>query len=447
MTDVDMPAVRYAWRDDVSLAYQIAGTGPIDLVYLQGYLSNVELNWEHPALARFLRELAGLARLIVADRRGLGLSERFTPVDTPPTEVLVDDVAAVLDAAGSARPVIFATGDCGWMAMLYAATYPDRVSGLILYGTAATWKRTDDTPWGLTDEAVLRSAERVRDELGTGQWMLRANPSITANDWDIAWGARYERLSLTPGAVYTETIRFSQTDIRSILAFIQVPTLVLHRTGDTETEVAHARHLASKIRTAQLVELPGQDHFPWIGNQDAVLEQVRRFVVSVHSDEMVFNRVLSTVLFTDIVDSTSAAARLGDENWTRLIEAHNTVIRSLIARYQGKEINTTGDGFVAIFDSPARAIRCATGAVDAVHVLGLQIRAGCHTGEIELAGDDIRGVTVHAAGRIAAEAEPDEILVSGTVKELVAGSAFEFRDRARRTLKGLPNEWALYAVS
>lgn len=443
---MEMPTIRYAWRGDVSLAYQVLGDGPVDLVYMQGFLSNVELNWENPALARFLRELAASTRLIVTDRRGLGLSERFTPADTPPTEVLMDDVKAVLEAAGSDRPVIMATGDCGWIAMLYAATYPERVSALILYGTSASWRHTDETPWGQTDEEIRVESEWVRDHLGTGRWMEKANPSLASHHRELSWGARYERLSLTPGAVYSESLRFAQADVRSVLPLIQVPVLVLHRIHDPEVVVDSSRHLADTIRTARLVELAGRDHFPWIGDQDAVLREVSRFLATVEDEEIRFDSVLSTVLFTDIVDSTRRAAELGDAEWSETVKAHNAVIRSLIARYQGREVNTTGDGFVATFDSPARAIRCAVDAHEAVGSLGLEIRAGCHTGEIRLIGDDVGGVAVHTAARVAGLAGPGETLVSRTVKDLVAGSSFQFAERGVHELKGVPGKWPLYAI-
>lgn len=441
---MQMPPIEYAWRGDVSLAYQVLGSGPIDLIYLQGYLSNVEINWENPRLARFLRELATHTRLIVTDRRGLGLSERFTPADTPPTEVLMDDVAAVIAAAGSVRPVLFATGDCGPMAMHFAASHPEEISGLILYGTHPTIRKTEDTPWGLTDSEAIEEAEWVRDQFTSGQWMVRTNPSVASQERDVEWGARYERLSLTPGAVYTESIRFSETDVRSVLPTIQTPTLVLHRTEDPEDEIEGARFLAGQIRTATLVELAGSDHFPWMGDQDAVLREVTGFLASVRAEEADFDRVLATVLFTDIAGSTQTASDMGDVAWSSLLEKHYAIMRSVLSRYRGTEVNTTGDGVVATFDGPGRALRCAFAAVEASGRVGLQIRVGAHTGEIQRLPGDIEGLAVHVAARVVALAEPGETLVSRTVKELVSGSGLEFADRGTFELKGIPGDWQLF---
>jgi len=441
---MDYPPIEYAWRGDVSLAYQIVGSGPVDLIYLQGYLSNIELNWENVALARFLRELGSFSRLIVSDRRGLGLSERFTPVDTSATEVLMDDVKSLTEAVGANRPVIFATGDCGPMALLYAAHYPDRAAALILYGSWATTKKTEETPWGDDEQTTLRESEQVRDSYGTGAWMFRTNPSMTRSEADRKWAARYERLSLTPGAVYTESIRFAETDLRGILPYIQVPTLLIHRTGDPEVPVAASHHLAEHIQLANLVELDGSDHFPWLGDQGAVLALIRDFIGQLRVEETAFESSLSTVLFTDIVGSTEMAARMGDAAWESRLEQHNATLRSVVSRFQGRIVKSTGDGFLITFDSPARAIRAADQAIAAVSKLGLQIRAGCHTGEVKWSEDDLSGVAVNIASRITDLAGPSQLLVSRTVKDLVAGGPFQFAEKGTRTLSGVPGEWQLY---
>ena len=441
-----MPPIEYAWRGEVSLAYQVLGDGPIDLIYLQGYLSNVEINWENPRLARFLRELGAHTRLIITDRRGLGLSERFTPADTPATEVLMDDVAAVIAATGSVRPVIFATGDCGPVAMHFAASHPEQISGLILHGSHATVRKTEDTPWGQTDSEVIQQAEWVRDRFTTGEWMANANPSIISHPGDTEWAARYERLSLTPGAVYTESLRFSETDVRSVLPAIQTPTLVLHRTGDPEDEIEGGRFLASQIGTAKFVELAGSDHFPWLGDQDSVLREVSRFVQGVQAEEADFDRVLATVLFTDIVDSTRMVSEMGDGEWSSLLRRHYLVMRSVLSRFRGNEVNTTGDGILATFDGPGRAVRCALAAIEASHQIGVEIRAGGHTGEIQQLPGDVGGIAVHVAARIAALANPGEVLVSRTVKELASGSGLEFASRGNFELKGVPGDWPLFQV-
>ncbi len=286
---VDRAETRYAWNGDDSLAFQVLGDGPSDLVYYQGQLSNVEFQWEHPAWVHFVRELVRFSRLIVTDRRGLGCSERFTARDTPPLETLADDLRAVLDAAESERTAIFATGDCGFVAILFAALHPDRVAALILHETAATWLRTDDTPWGRSEEQLQRSAQESCRADGT--WSQRVNPSLTADDSGLAWCVRYERLSCAPGGCLADAARFGRTDVRGVLPTIQVPTLVLHRADDPE-EAQSSRHLAGAIRTASLVAVPGFDHFPWAAHQDAVVHVVESFLAEVQAEEAELDRVL-----------------------------------------------------------------------------------------------------------------------------------------------------------
>jgi pimeloyl-ACP methyl ester carboxylesterase len=367
---VERPETRYAWNGDIALAHQVMGDGPIDLVYLQGYLSHLELNWEHPALARFLRELSGFSRLIVTDRRGLGCSERFTPTDTPPIETLVDDVLAVLDAVGSERPVLLVTGDCGFLAVLFAATHPERLTAVVLYGSSPRWRRSDDTPWGLTKEQLEADLVSLRARWGTGSWACEANPSLGLDRSGAEWCARYERCSIAPGAAYSEAIRFAETDVRGVLMSIQVPTLVLHRTDDPEHWVDGSRYIAAHIPAATFVELDGSDHFPWAGDQGSVLREVERFLVAVRAEEADLDRVLATVLFTDIVGSTEKVAELGDASWRDLVERHHATVRALLARYRGREIDTAGDGFFASFDGPARGVQCAHAIVKAVRPQG-----------------------------------------------------------------------------
>jgi class 3 adenylate cyclase len=437
---------RYAWNGDISLAYQAFGEGPRDLIYQQGYLSNVELNWKQPACARFLRELARLARVVVTDRRGLGCSERFTPADTPPIEDLLGDVSAVSDTVGCARPVHFATGDCGPLACLFAATYPDRLSALVLYGTAATWKLTDETPWGQSDEQHEAEARTIRASLGDGSWTLKRASSVLSGEGGLRWAKRYERLSLTPGSVYWEAKRFAETDVRGVLSSIHVPTLVLHRAGDPEEAPAAGRHLASRIPRATYVELDGEDHFPWAGDQGPVLQTLEDFLATTEAELAELDRVLATVLVTDIVGSTGKAAELGDTAWSELLERHNTAVRAVLGAYRGREINTTGDGFLSAFDGPLRGIRCAQEIVQAATGLGIEVRAGLHTGEVERVDDQLAGVAVHAAARVAGLALPSEVLVSQTVKDLVVGSGLLFEDRGAHELRGVPGEWRLYSV-
>jgi len=441
---VEQPETRYAWNGDSSLAYQVVGDGPVDLVYLQGFLSNVILNWEHPACARFLRDLSRFSRLIVTDRRGLGCSERFTPADIPPIETLVDDLRAVLDEAGAERPVIFATADCGFIAMPFAATYPDRVAALILYAADATWRKSDEIPWGGTEQELAENTKR--NCCGPpADWFRRVNPSLAADERGVAWCTKYAHMSLSPSGCLVDGWRFRQTDLRGILATIQVPTLVLYRTEDTWDAQASA-YLASRIRTAKLVELPGFDYFPWAVHQDATIREVERFLGSVRAEEADLDRVLATVLFTDIVGSTEKVAELGDAGWRDLVERHHATVRALLARYRGREIDTAGDGFFASFDGPARAVRCAEAAVEAVRPLGIEIRAGLHTGEVETIGDKVGGIAVNIGARIGGMARASEVLVSQTVKDLVAGSRLEFEDRGEHVLGGVPEAWRVFAA-
>ena len=443
---VDMPRTRYAWNGDIALAYQVLGEGPIDLVYLQGYVSNVDLNWEHPALSRFLRELARLGRLIITDRRGLGCSERFTPADTPPIEALMGDLEAVLDAVGSTRAVIFATGDCGFIASLFAATYPGRTAALVLFGSASTWLRNDELPWGWTEQRLQEETVWLRAHLGDGEWMRQAAPTLFSNTRELAWAGRYERLSVAPGAVVAEALRFARTDIRGILPAVQTPTLVLHRVGDPYEDIRSGRDLAARIHGAKLLELEGSDHLAWAGDQQAVIQAITEFLAGVHREEADLERVLATMLFTDIVGSTEKAAFLGDRNWAELLQRHHQIVRGLLARYKGNEISTAGDGFFATFDGPARAVRCALATLDAVASLGIEVRAGVHTGEVETINGQPGGLAVNIGARIGALAEPSTLLASSTVKDLTAGSGLQFEDRGERQLKGVPGSWHIYAV-
>jgi class 3 adenylate cyclase len=445
---VDRTEIRYAWNGEVALAYEIVGGGPLDLLYLQGSISNLEVAWENASLARFLRRLAEMARLIVTDRRGLGCSERFTPADTPPIETLMDDVLAVLNAAGAEQPVVLATGDCCFFACPLAATYPDRLRALILFNPAPTWRRTDETPWGRTEEQLEKSFRWVQANLGNASWTRRANPSVGPSERELEWFRRYERLAQAPGALYAEARRFAETDVRGILSSIQVPTLVLHRTANSEEgPVEGGRYLASRIPGATFVELDGGDYWPWIGDQAAVIQQIELFLATIREEEADLDRVLATVLFTDIVGSTEKAVELGDRGWRELVAGHDAAVRALLSRYRGKEVDAAGDGFFATFDGPARAVRCGQAIVEAVKALGLEVRVGLHTGEVAATGKVVRGIAVNIGARIGSKARPSEVLVSQTVKDLVAGSGLSFEDRGRHLLKGVLDEWHLFALA
>jgi class 3 adenylate cyclase len=440
---VNRAETRFAWNGDVSLAYQVIGEAPADLLYLQGYCSNVDANWESPYLARFLRGLAAHGRLIVTDRRGWGCSERFTPGYVPDVDILTDDVLAVLEAAGSERASILATYESAIVASLFAATYPARTRSLILVDPQVTYLPTDETPWMPSLEQWQEQIRLMRESWGTLEW------------WDAPegqereWFARYARASVTPGGLAAEISSFLHTDIRAVLPTIQVPTLVLvdsDRFYEALPETGY--YVASKIPGARVVEHSsgGGPHFHWYGRGEAIVSEVGRFLSEIGEEEASFDRILATVLFTDVVDSTKRAAELGDRRWRDVVERHHATVRALLARYRGEEIDTAGDGFFASFDGPARGVRCALAIADAVRPLGLDVRAGVHTGEVERVGEKLGGLAVSIGSRIASLAEASEVLVSQTVRDLVAGSGLAFTDRGEHELKGVPGEWRVYAA-
>jgi class 3 adenylate cyclase len=428
----------------VSLAYQVYGTGPADLIYLQGYCSNVDVNWESPYLSRFLRGLAGHARVIITDRRGWGCSERFTPGYVPDVDVITDDILAVMAAVGSERASILATYESTIVGSLFAATYPERTRSLVLVDPQVTYLPTEETPWMPSLERWEEQIQAVRDTWGTPAW------------WDSppgaerAWFSRYARASSTPGSLAAELTSYLDTDIRPVLPTIQVPTLVLVDTDSFyEVMPETGRFVAEKIPGARVVEHSSQGghHLHWYGRGDAIVSEVGRFLSEIGEEEASFDRILATVLFTDIVDSTKRAAELGDRRWQELLQRHDATVRTLLARYRGTEIDTAGDGFFASFDGPARAVRCAIAITDAVRSLGIEVRAGLHTGEVERVHDKIGGLAVNIGARVAALAAPSEILVSQTVRDLMVGSELGFQDRGSHELKGVPGEWRVYAAA
>lgn len=438
------PETRYTKVGDVHIAYQVTGDGPRDLVIVPGIYTHLEEQWTEPSSARFLERLASFSRLILFDPRGTGLSDRAP--ELPLLEEQMDDVNAVLDAVGSRRAALMGISQGGPMAALYAATYPNRTTALILYGTYAVVRADEDFPWG-RDPAWLEEWGDVLDrQWGTGALLDRLAPSRAGDPAFRRWWSRFERYASAPGNALAYFHMNEQIDIRSVLPTIGVPTLVLHREHDAFRGIETSRHLAERIPTAKLVSLPGEDHVQWLGDQDALLGEVEEFLTgSRPSPEPV--RVLVTVLFLDIVGSTDRAAELGDRRWRALLEGFRELVRSELHSHRGREVDTAGDGFLATFDGPARAVRAALTVRDAVGELGLQIRAGLHTGEIELTEDDVTGIAVHIAARVMAEAAPSEVLVSRTVTDLVVGAGLEFEDRGERPLKGIPGAWRLYAAS
>lgn len=434
---------RYAKSGDVHIAYQVVGSGALDLVVVPGWVSHLETAWEQPALARFLERLASFSRLILIDRRGTGLSDRVAEV--PSLEDRMDDVRAVMDAAGSEKAALFGISEGGPMCLLFAATYPERTRAVVLFGTTACVMQRDDYPIGIPSEPFEAFAERMAAEWGTGVSAEVFAPSIADDGAFRRTWARVERNSASPAGIQTLMQMLFSTDVRAVLPRVRVPTLVVHREGDRALRKEGGRYVADRIRGARYVELPGDDHFPWVGDAEAILGEVEEFLTGMRSASDA-ERILTTILFTDIASSTAHAAGMGDQRWRDLLASHDALVRREIARFRGREVKQVGDGFLATFDGPARAIRCACAIRDAVGTLGIEIRAGLHTGECERTGDDIGGIAVHIGARVAASAAPREVLVSGTVKDLVAGSEIAFADRGTHQLRGVPGEWRLFAV-
>jgi class 3 adenylate cyclase len=453
---VERPETRYAKSGDYHIAYQVVGTGPVDLVYVPGWISHLDLYWEEPSVAHFLRRLASFSRLLVFDKRGIGLSDPVPTSDMPNLEERMDDVRAVLDAAGSERAAVLAQGYGGPIAMLFAATHPERVPALVLYSpTVKAGQRTDDFPWGPTPQQGVEWHEQTggwgTDEFAAS-WVARLAPSAAEDTRFIQWAARMMRTAASPATARAFMKMNSYMDAREVLPLIRVPTLVLGRDqatlpkGSVDTPpMEEARFVASRIPDATLRVLSGRDYLPWIGDEESIVKEVAAFVTGappVQESE----RVLLTVLFTDIVDSTRRAAELGDRSWRELLERHNALVRGHLAEYRGREVDRAGDGFLATFDGPARAIRCAHAIAASASREGVEIRAGVHSGEVELVEQGIAGIAVHIGSRVASKAAPAEVLVTSTVRDLVAGSGIDFEERGEHGLKGVPNRWQLFSA-
>ena len=444
MTYVE-PETRYARSGDVTIAYQAIGKGPLDLVVVPGWVSHLEESWRNPTYRQFMQRLATFTRLIRLDRRGTGLSDR---VDRHATlEQRMDDVRAVMDATGSEKAALMGISEGGPMCTLFAATYPERTEALILASTLASGIRTDDYPWALSPQLYQKFLDRVESEWGTGFSAELLAPSMAGDQEAVRAWARLERNAVTPRGARELFGMLGHTDVRHVLPTVSVPTLVLHRKDDRATQVGGGRYLAEHIPGARYVEFDGDDHVPWTPDgSDEFLDEIEEFLTgSRRAAEP--ERVLATVMFSDVVDSTQRAAEVGDRAWRELLERYYGTMRGELETWRGREIDTAGDGFFASFDGPARAIRCACAARDAVARMGIAIRVGLHTGECEVIGDKIGGIAVHTGARVAAQAHADEVLVSSTVKDLVAGSGLNFEDRGSHELKGLPGEWRLYAAA
>jgi pimeloyl-ACP methyl ester carboxylesterase len=441
-----MPETQYARGGGINIAYQVVGDGPFDLVYVPGWVSNVEGSWEEPTQERFLRRLARFSRLILFDKRGTGMSDPVAESRLPTLEERMDDVRAVMDAAGSERAAIFGFSEGGNMSALFAATYPERAIALVTFGIFAKRLRTADYPWAPTPEERRRDIELVEREWGREMDLDVLAPSAAADPEFKRRLLSYLRRSASPSAAAAILRMNSEIDIRGVLPAIHVPTLVLHRTDDIEAKVEEGRWIAGQIPGAKFVELPGADHLPWVGDQDALVDEVEEFLTGVRPIREA-DRVLATVLFTDIVGSTQSAAQLGDRRWRDLLGRHHTAVRRELVRWRGREVDSAGDGFLATFDGPARAIRCGLAVAADARTIGLDVRAGVHTGECELLGDKVAGIAVHTGARVAALANSGEILVSQTVKDLVSGSGIAFDERGEHELKGVPGRWRVYAAA
>ena len=435
---MDAP-IRYARNGDVHIAYQVVGDGPIDLVYTPGIWSNLEVMWEWPAWREYLLRLASFSRLVLFDMRGVGLSDRG---DRPPIlELQADDLGAVMDAAGCESAAVFGGARGSAMTMLFAAQYPERVRALVLYAPVARTVRAADWPYGRTEEEHRAFFSRFVEEMGTAKNLDLQGPS--GDERFSRWWARFERLVASPGAYRELAEILTELDVREVLPLVRVPTLVLHRSGDRILPVEQGRAVAERIAGARYVELAGDDHIPWMGDWEPLVDEVAEFLTGARPAHLA-DRVLATVLFTDIVQSTERIAALGDRRWRELLGEHRSLVRRALGAHRGVERDTAGDGFMATFDGPARAIRCAQAVVsESQRSLGVEVRAGVHTGECEVLEDGLTGLAVHIAARIAGTAGAGEVRVSSTVRDLVAGSGIAFADLGMWRLKGIDEEWRL----
>jgi pimeloyl-ACP methyl ester carboxylesterase len=438
------PETRYTKSGNVNIAYQVIGTGPRDLVLVPGWVSNVDVFWEEPSVARFLTRLASVSRLILFDKRGTGLSDRAA--EMPNLETRMDDVRAVLDAVGSQQAALCGYSEGGPMCALFSATYPNRSSALIMLGSYARLKPDRDYPHGRPADATRAWIETCEREWGQPVGLEARAPTLAADIRVRQWWARFLRMSASPAAAVALIRMNYEIDIRHLLPSIRVPTLIMHSVGDQAIDVGASRYMARNIRGARYVEMPGMDHLPWGDGADIILDEIEEFLTGARH-HLEPDRILATVLFTDIVGATEKAATLGDRKWHDVLDGYYTVARRELARFRGREIDTAGDGVFAAFDGPARGVRCAQAISGGVRSLGIEIRAGLHTGECEVMGEKVGGIAVHIGSRVASKAGPGEVLVSSTVKDLVAGSGLRFEDRGTHSLKGVPDEWRLFAVA
>ena len=440
----ETPRTRYARSGDAHIAYQVFGEGDLDLVFVPGFVSNIEHYWEMPRVPDLLERLGSFARVVMFDKRGTGLSDPVA--GPPPLEQRMDDMQAVMGAAGVERAALFGISEGGPASLLFAATYPDRTSALVLYGSTPRFRTDSDISWGATDKQMELVLADISARWGDGAVLEAFAPSGVGDPAMEELWSKFQRAGASPAMGRAVIAALFEIDVRDILPTIQVPTLILHRKGDLVAPVEGARLMAERIPDARYVEFDGTDHVPFTGDFNPMLDEMEEFLTGTRQARPL-DRVLATVMFTDIVDSTRRAAEAGDRRWRDLIARHDELTRRQLGRFRGREVKTLGDGFLATFDGPARAIECASAIRDGVRPLGLEMRAGLHTGECELAGDDVRGMAVNIGARIGALASPGEVLVSGTVKDLVVGADLEFADRGEHELKGVPGTWRLFAAT
>lgn len=450
-SDVDHPETRYAKTvDGLSIAYQVLGQGDVDLVYTEGFVSNVDARWDVARHIAFLRQLASGSRLITFDRRGTGLSDRPTQVESLALELGVDDLRAVMDATDSEQAVLFGVEDGGMLAGMFAATHPGRTIALVMFTPWAKLSESPDWPFGWTQAEQDEWDRRVAEDWGTtafDRWLVaNAAPGLERDEDFVEALARYHRACASPAAIRAIDAMLTEIDARPVLRSIHVPTLVMTRSDDGMQAVDEPRVIAEAIPGAKFVELPGKEHPPFLGDTDRVMDELQRFIKSIREEEAALERVLTTVLFTDIVGSTDQVAALGDRAWGDVLNRHHALVRAMLSRYRGVEIDTAGDGFFATFDGPARAAKCATAIVEGVKPLGIEVRAGVHTGEVETIAGKIGGMAVVIGSRIGAKAHASEVLASQTVKDLTAGSGVVFEDAGEHELKGVPDRWHLHRV-
>ena len=439
-----IPKIKYAKNADVHIAYQTVGEGPIDLVLVPGWISNIEIFWEEPTLVRFLQRLSSFSRLILFDKRGTGLSDRVSYTQT--LEDRIDDFRSVMDAVKSERVVLVGYSEGGSMCSLFAATYPERTLSLVMIGSFARIIKTEDYPWGVTNDQLKRNLKQIENNWGNAFELESLAPSLTEDPIFRRWWARFLRLSASPVEAIALRKINSEIDIRKILPTIRVPTLVIHAEHDSVTHVEEGKYLSENIPGAKFEMIPSEDHLPWVGCPDIILNKIETFVTGSISASKI-DRALYTVMFTDIAMSTELASESGDRKWQNILNAHHRAVRHVVAVYAGREIDNAGDGFFIAFDGPARAIQCALAIKKALQELHLSVRIGIHIGECEAIGEKLTGIAVHIGARISNKAEPNQILVSQTVKDLVAGSGTKFKDMGIHSLKGVSEKWHLYQVS